>query len=378
MSDPVTNVEIEDVLSSIRRLVSEESRPKQGASAARPRQLDRLVLEPSLRVPSEAPPPEPRESVQKPVLLTNPEPADSQDDPAPGSPLEQLVEQEVARALIDAVEEEAEDDAEEADETPEAVSDGEEETAALLGQIAAYTDAVEAEAAQAAEDDATPEAAHAAPVSDWGETRVAEPEHDSAEAHEEAQEAPVDEVQADPEDASDLTDPVEDAPELTDPAEEAPEPEATAEPEPEPETATEEPQPLHAQAPQAETLESKIAALETLVGRQKAQWEDEPQPAKPSFVHRPAPALEWEDHTPDPMERLGVTHEAAPTYRDETPPAPSAEEGGLEIDETVLREMVVDIVRQELQGALGERITRNVRKLVRREIHRVLMSQEFD
>jgi hypothetical protein len=48
------------------------------------------------------------------------------------------------------------------------------------------------------------------------------------------------------------------------------------------------------------------------------------------------------------------------------------------IDEDILRALVSDMVRQELQGALGERITRNVRKLVRREIHRVLMSQDFD
>ena len=49
-----------------------------------------------------------------------------------------------------------------------------------------------------------------------------------------------------------------------------------------------------------------------------------------------------------------------------------------EIDEETLREMISDIVRQELQGALGERITRNVRKLVRREINRVLASQDFE
>nr|WP_249200503.1 hypothetical protein [Thetidibacter halocola] len=55
-----------------------------------------------------------------------------------------------------------------------------------------------------------------------------------------------------------------------------------------------------------------------------------------------------------------------------------AEDGLLSIDEEALREMVADIVRQELQGALGERITRNVRKLVRREIHRVLVSKDFD
>lgn len=48
------------------------------------------------------------------------------------------------------------------------------------------------------------------------------------------------------------------------------------------------------------------------------------------------------------------------------------------IDEAMLRDLVAEIVREELQGALGERITRNVRKLVRREIHRVLSSQEFD
>ena len=48
------------------------------------------------------------------------------------------------------------------------------------------------------------------------------------------------------------------------------------------------------------------------------------------------------------------------------------------IDEADMREMVRDIVRQELQGKLGERITRNVRKLVRREIHRALTTQNFD
>lgn len=50
---------------------------------------------------------------------------------------------------------------------------------------------------------------------------------------------------------------------------------------------------------------------------------------------------------------------------------------GFEVDEAALREMVADIVRQELQGALGERITRNVRKLVRREIHRALAAHDL-
>jgi hypothetical protein len=63
----------------------------------------------------------------------------------------------------------------------------------------------------------------------------------------------------------------------------------------------------------------------------------------------------------------------------------AADEGDFEyeqddqvIDEEALRDLVSEIVRSELQGALGERITRNVRKLVRREIHRALTAQEME
>lgn len=52
--------------------------------------------------------------------------------------------------------------------------------------------------------------------------------------------------------------------------------------------------------------------------------------------------------------------------------------GALEIDEETLREMVAAIVREELIGELGDRITRNVRKLVRREINRILASRELE
>lgn len=52
--------------------------------------------------------------------------------------------------------------------------------------------------------------------------------------------------------------------------------------------------------------------------------------------------------------------------------------GKVAIDEDALRDMVAEVVRKELQGPMGERITRNVRKLVRREIYRILSSQEFD
>lgn len=47
-------------------------------------------------------------------------------------------------------------------------------------------------------------------------------------------------------------------------------------------------------------------------------------------------------------------------------------------DEDRLREMITEILREELHGPMGERMTQNVRKLVRREIHRVLAAKDFD
>ncbi|WP_428687950.1 hypothetical protein [Roseibium sp.] len=46
-------------------------------------------------------------------------------------------------------------------------------------------------------------------------------------------------------------------------------------------------------------------------------------------------------------------------------------------DEAAARLLVARLIREELQGELGERITRNVRKLVRREIKRALTSQDL-
>lgn len=42
------------------------------------------------------------------------------------------------------------------------------------------------------------------------------------------------------------------------------------------------------------------------------------------------------------------------------------------LDEEALRERINAIVREELQGELGERISRNLRKLIRREISELL------
>ena len=74
---------------------------------------------------------------------------------------------------------------------------------------------------------------------------------------------------------------------------------------------------------------------------------------------------------PEPVVTAAATAEA-----EDAPVDLAADETVL--DEDSLRELVADIVRQELQGALGERITRNVRKLVRREIHRALTAQNLE
>ena len=48
------------------------------------------------------------------------------------------------------------------------------------------------------------------------------------------------------------------------------------------------------------------------------------------------------------------------------------------LDEETLREIVAEVVRQELQGVLGQRITRNVRKMVRREIRLARAAEELE
>ncbi|MEL6957647.1 MAG: hypothetical protein AAGL89_01695 [Pseudomonadota bacterium] len=85
----------------------------------------------------------------------------------------------------------------------------------------------------------------------------------------------------------------------------------------------------------------------------------------PTFTHRSAESAEDEGGAED-----------VSTDEDDLDGLLATE--GVTIDEEALRDLVGQVVREELTGPLGERITRNVRKLVRREIYRILSSQEFD
>jgi len=72
---------------------------------------------------------------------------------------------------------------------------------------------------------------------------------------------------------------------------------------------------------------------------------------------RPEPAA-TETKTADPAPVVATTDPVAPFH-----------------DEVALRALVSEMIREELQGELGNRITRNVRKLVRREIEQAMKSR---
>ncbi|SFR45767.1 hypothetical protein SAMN04488005_2175 [Yoonia tamlensis] len=121
-------------------------------------------------------------------------------------------------------------------------------------------------------------------------------------------------------------------------------------------------------------LEATIAELEAAVTSQADDWEadegenlDDTEWAAAAFQSRLVDSSKLPEYPPILRMALGDEQEVA----DDDAPA-------VGIDEDALRELVVEIVHQELSGELGERITRNVRKLVRREINRVLVSKGLD
>jgi len=148
-------------------------------------------------------------------------------------------------------------------------------------------------------------------------------------------------------------------------------------------------------------LEATIAELEAAVTAQFDDWEadegesfakaawaasafrppqaDSEQEAVPevSFVHAAAQpdADAPQSLDDDDTDELSLEDEIVPALDvDESASVPLAVS---DLDEAALRRLVAEIVHEELGGEMGERITRNVRKLVRREINRVLTSLEM-
>ena len=410
MSDPVTNVEIEDVLSSIRRLVADDARVAPPVKKAVP---ERLVLTPAQRVKDDVAPEKATDDplseadteaapAARPVATQKQEyPQDLPIDEVPGdAKLSDFGEVEGAFPDIDdfesvEVQDKADNDRPEDFEVQDAAHDESEadkpwlelgrlievEVAAALKDVPSSEDVDDARSEE--EVHAEPEVSD--PLSD-AELSPAETEFD-----EELALAPFavhDDVSVSDSDTPD-TDDVH--------IDEVPTP--------------------------PQTLEEKVAALGRLVARDSHEFEEERDTANADELTAVSRPMTWSRSTtnedaeyvedvPTPQDDIDVSAvqpDTADSVESEPPdmsvevaiepevepePEPEVEKPsdatavvvqselpqtpGLQLDEDMLRDLVGDIVRQELQGALGERITRNVRKLVRREIHRMLISQEME
>ncbi len=359
MSDPVTNVDVEDVLSSIRRLVSNteeklhpapkpdraeapldpEDSATETSEATETPAADALVLTSALRVSDPATEPDEAEDLdpsEGSAVLDNLRSALSQDH---SEAAEYEEEDSLEDVPTDAV---AEDDVTDTAETLEAV----EEAIAFQELDAGPEDesALEDDARWSVED-----------TQDDSEEHVAEVMEEAAEAEDHQ---PMEDERAE----QDLSEPA-----------------------PEPESAEEEQVNWHEDAPE-ESADDAWAHVEPA-----------PEPV-PEPDHEEPEVAEAAD--PEPEEDAPAqfsssrTHEAVSEPEIAEDPAAETvfhEEGDEDIaavdladfdeaviDEEMLRDLVAEIVRQELTGTLGERITRNVRKLVRREIHRAMLTRDFD
>ncbi|UMA63481.1 hypothetical protein LVO79_10475 [Roseivivax marinus] len=366
MTNHATNAEIEDVLSSIRRLVSQDTRPEERDSepvaadvAPRPAPTpvpDRgtLILTPQQRVPdTETTPPETSRKAAASVVpdtfewaprkerhIASPDPVAKVETSKDSEPnlSEPLTLDDTLRA----------DDRPAKAETGKATEEPKSQTSAGSDMLRALVAEELARAvAEPDESDEPGDAPHqtTGADADHPEAEHPEPGADTTEATDEAL-APEAAFFAgtDPAEAGGAFEDDPEAPATFSRPAKDPEPAAEA-----PEVRGEKPGAPDAAAPRARSLEDKIAELEAMIAQADAEWDVEDG-------RRGSPI-------PGPWPRA-----VAPT----TPQPPAV------ADDVDLRALVADIVREELQGVLGERITRNVRKLVRREIQRALIGHEID
>lgn len=375
MSGPLEHAGVEDVLSSIRRLVSEENRSARPDRPTRPEtSRPRLVLTPALRVPASpnanAPKADdghfPNDDLVKAPDLGGVAEAGQIDDPAGHDKAVAFLDHEhtVARAATSDVFHLRH---------PNGVKDAEVKETEVDSAEAENAAGQEAEACATAQD-VEPVVANDPAWKNPDETlfRAAE-DHDAAAG---AGEDQVDAADAQPLSSADVTQ-------------------------------------LHNASARhrAAAVVRKIAEMEAATGQDPAQtlWEPDASQAGPfgassqsqeqkawaegqpvsgakdqsegsahSAIERSEGAASTEDLA-EPLTET-VVETVAQDIEDSVSEAAFFEMTDDEttlLDEDALRDMVLDIVRQELQGALGEKITRNVRKLVRREIHRALASHNL-
>lgn len=370
MSDSVTSVDVEDVLSSIRRLVTDtnsdarpapkpsvEPEPKAlGEKTADEKTSDALLLTSALRVHSK------------------PENAgEATDDTEAAADLPNLREAIAAADSDDAEDSGADNGGDDAAQdwptsaTDDYYEDDEPEDVAPVIDFIRHDRAADGGAATAAT--ATPE-----------QDASAEFEGDHFEiVQEQAEEEPASDDPQDSDEAPDWTPTFvhTDTP-RDDAAEEASEPEQDA---------SEDAQlPSWIETGHAEISEAEVAThnedeAHAADNDAAAEW---PTDAHHETAEEPQ-SEDLSDLSEQEPEVVFASAAAASVFAADDPEPETAavdpDLGNFEddvIDEDALRDLVAEIVREELTGELGERITRNVRKLVRREIHRALVTREFE
>ena len=152
-----------------------------------------------------------------------------------------------------------------------------------------------------------------------------------------------------------------------------------------------------AEAKAAEEAKKKAAA-EAEAAKAASEVEAEASDAEPAEESVAAEAEETQAVAPEVETETGEAAQETPDVaesrddlEDELLAAELSEDGtdadensedldvdDLPLNEDALRAMVATVIREELKGALGERITRNVRKMVRREIANALSGLDID
>ena len=371
MSNPVTTAEVEDVLSSIRRLVSEEKRPLHPAET--PKRTDRLVLTPALRVQEDQPIAQDVATDIRAAFRSEHAESASFDDAA-ASLGPEVADKAISDTLAHTVNERADADASETlNLTSSDLADDYSDDPYDFDEFETDNVAVTLPPLKL-----QPELRSDA---EWSADALAEAEAvaESVKSAEETAEQAVEDVVAKENSMA---------------------------------------------ATKAATLSAKIEALESAIGGIEGDFEPD-EVSDDAYSGTQAPALAWEDDLEgsdideganEAAEDIFASDLAHDSVDDQSIPSDNVEteiaddtvrelhqpireavfaaaaaevagDSGSDfepdsetklLDEDALRDMVGDIVRLELQGALGERITRNVRKLVRREIHRALTTQELD
>ena len=362
MPDPLTNREIEDVLSSIRRLVSEAEQAEKTATERRRPEL--LVLTPALRVDQA-----PISTEERPSSVADAEGSSSSTAQVPPfrhaaphllrDPLPPAQGRETeAEVISQAWEAELGEDAQPSSAGERPADDVREGS---RGDDVAASGKAGSPRASAASADAT---AHSASLL---EQRIAELEAVISQSHDEF------EPDGSEPDAGRMPDvrifgalgrgePQEQR--AADPAGPAPASFSAA-------PAPEERQPAgpgHARSePAAPIPPHRTARREPplqLVGGRMTQLEDVgPEISRPGQAPASEAAADTGPHGPaDPADAEVLQADGEDIF----------------VDEEVLRELIADVVREELQGTLGERITRNLRRMVHREVERALALRKYD